>query len=70
MRIHVTAQLWRRLHGGPAEWIAVRARVMAANDPVAALAACRQHTARDAQGRRYCAMSVWLDPTWAPQTGN
>ena len=46
------------------------ARVMAANDPVAALAACRKHTVRDAHGRRYCAMPVWLDPVPAPRTGN
>ncbi len=46
------------------------ARVLAANDPVAALAACRKHSARDAGGRRYCAMPVWLDPVPAPRTGN
>ncbi len=46
------------------------ARVLAANDPVAALAACRKHTARGAQGRRYCTMAVWLDPAPAPQSGN
>lgn len=46
------------------------ARVMADNDPVAALAACRKHIARDGQGRRYCAMPVWLDPVRAPQAGS
>ena len=46
------------------------ARVMAANDPVAALAACRQRAARDARGRRYCAMPVWLDPARAPHSAN
>ena len=46
------------------------ARVMAANDPVAALAACRRHTAHDAGGRRYCVLPIWLDPARAPPTGN
>ena len=45
-------------------------RVMAMNDPVAALAACRNHTTRDTQGRHYCAMPLWLDPPPAPQSGN
>ena len=45
------------------------ARVMAANDPVAALAACRQHIVRNARGRRYCAMPVWLDPPAVPKSG-
>jgi hypothetical protein len=37
------------------------ARLMAANDPIRALAACHAKIAKDAQGRRYCAMPVWLD---------
>ena len=41
-------------------------RIMTANDPAAALAACRDHTVRDAQGRRYCTMPVWLDPSSVP----
>ncbi len=45
------------------------ARLMSANDPVAALAACRRHTVRDAQGRRYCPMPVWLDPPAVPKSG-
>jgi hypothetical protein len=35
------------------------ARLMAANDPVAALKNCKPE--RDASGRRYCRMPVWLD---------
>ncbi len=35
-------------------------RLMAANDPVAALKNCKPE--RDASGRRYCRMPVWLDP--------
>jgi hypothetical protein len=34
-------------------------RLMAANDPVAALKNCKAE--RDASGRRYCRMPVWLD---------
>ena len=44
------------------------ARLMAINDPIAALTACRQHTARDARGRRYCILPVWLDPAPAPNS--
>ena len=46
------------------------ARLMSANDPVAALAACRKHTARDVRGRRYCVLPVWLDPPAVPKAGN
>lgn len=35
-------------------------RLMAANDPVAALKYCK--TEHDVHGRRYCRMPVWLDP--------
>ena len=35
-------------------------RLMAANDPVAALKNCKPE--RDASGRRYCRMPVWLEP--------
>ena len=42
-------------------------RIMTANDPTAALAACRDHTVRDAQGRRYCVLPIWLDPARLPQ---
>jgi len=42
-------------------------RMMATNDPVQALAECRKHIARNAQGQRYCDMPVWLDPAPAPQ---
>jgi hypothetical protein len=38
------------------------ATLMADNDPVRALAACTQSVSTDAQGRRFCAMPVWLDP--------
>lgn len=41
------------------------ARLMAANDPVAALKNCK--TERDGTGRRYCRLPVWLDsPGTAP----
>jgi hypothetical protein len=42
------------------------ARLMADNDPVAALKACRNSGGRDASGRHYCLMPVWLDPPSAP----
>ncbi|MDE3116768.1 MAG: hypothetical protein KGL26_14300 [Pseudomonadota bacterium] len=42
-------------------------RIMTANDPAAALAACHKHTARNAQGRRYCVLPIWLDPARLPQ---
>ncbi|MDD2794636.1 hypothetical protein [Acidocella sp.] len=38
------------------------ATLMADNDPVQALTACKKSVAADAQGRRYCSMPVWLDP--------
>jgi len=44
------------------------AKLMAANDPVQALAACRKKSVKDAQGRRYCALPVWLDPPSPPNT--
>jgi hypothetical protein len=40
------------------------AALMADNSPVAALAACRKNISTDAEGRRFCAMPIWLD---APQ---
>jgi hypothetical protein len=40
--------------------------LMADNDPVQALAACRKSVSTDANGRRFCAMPVWLDPPTAP----
>ena len=40
--------------------------LMADNNPVAAMAACRKAVSSDAQSRRYCAMPVWLDPVRAP----
>jgi hypothetical protein len=43
------------------------AKLMAANDPVQASAICRQKTIKDAQGRRSCAMPVWLDPPPPPR---
>jgi hypothetical protein len=36
--------------------------LMADNDPVSAMAACRKSIASDADGRRYCFMPVWIDP--------
>jgi hypothetical protein len=40
--------------------------LMAVNDPVRALAVCKQSVSADAHGRRYCSMPVWLDPPTAP----
>jgi hypothetical protein len=42
------------------------ALLMANNDPVTALADCRKSITTDAEGRRYCAMPVWLDPQQGP----
>jgi hypothetical protein len=39
-------------------------RLMAANDPVAALKSCKPE--RDASGRRYCRMPVWLEAPAVP----
>jgi len=36
--------------------------LMAANDPVQALAACKKSVSANPEGRRYCSMPVWLDP--------
>ena len=44
------------------------AGLMAANDPVSALAECRRKIAQDSHGRHYCAMPVWLDPVRPPQS--
>lgn len=38
------------------------ASLMADNDPVQALAACKTSISTDTHGRRYCSMPVWLDP--------
>jgi hypothetical protein len=43
------------------------ALLMANNDPVQALAACRKSVSTDANGRRFCAMPVWLDAPVIPQ---
>jgi hypothetical protein len=43
------------------------ALLMADNNPVPALADCRKSITTDAEGRRYCAMPVWLDPPPGPQ---
>lgn len=40
--------------------------LMANNDPVQALAACKKSVFTDANGRRFCAMPVWLDPPTTP----
>ena len=42
------------------------ASLMADNDPVPALKACRRSGGHDASGRHYCLMPVWLDPPSAP----
>jgi len=36
--------------------------LMADNNPVSAIAACRRSISTDAEGQRYCFMPVWLDP--------
>lgn len=41
--------------------------LMATNDPVRAMKACRAGGVRDDRGRHYCAMPVWLDPPSAPK---
>ena len=46
--------------GGAMAW----ARLMASNDPVAALQNCKPE--RDSNGRRYCRMPVWLNPPAIP----
>jgi hypothetical protein len=43
------------------------ASLMADNDPVQALAACRKLVSTDANGRRFCAMPVWLDAPFIPR---
>ncbi len=40
--------------------------LMADNDPVQALAACRKSIAIASDGRRYCSMPVWLDGAITP----
>jgi len=35
--------------------------LMSDNDPVQAIAACRKSVSTDGNGRRFCAMPVWLD---------
>lgn len=50
---------------GP-EAAAAWAGLMKDNDPVRALAICKQAVSTDAHGRRYCAMPVWLDPLTVP----
>lgn len=50
---------------GP-EAAATWSMLMANNDPVRALAVCKQSVSTDAHGRRYCAMPVWLDPPSVP----
>ena len=44
--------------GGAAAW----SMLMAYNDPVKALAACKPSTSSDANGRHYCLMPVWIEP--------
>jgi hypothetical protein len=51
---------------GPAAAVAWGS-LMADNDPVPALAACRKSVSTDANGRRFCAMPVWLDAPDIPR---
>ncbi len=48
--------------GAAAAWSAL----MADNDPVQALTACKKLIAVASDGRHYCSMPVWLDRTIAP----
>ncbi len=50
--------------GAPAA--AAWSTLMANNDPVQALAACRKSVAIASDGRHYCSMPVWLDRKIAP----
>jgi hypothetical protein len=45
------------------------ASLMAYNDPVQALANCKKSSSTDENGRRYCPMSVWIDPPKSPNHG-
>jgi hypothetical protein len=49
--------------GAATDW----ALLMADNDPVPALEACRKAISTDEYGRRSCLLPVWLDP---PETGH
>ena len=40
--------------------------LMTDNDPVQALAVCKKTVSTDPQGRRFCAMPIWLDPPAVP----
>jgi hypothetical protein len=42
------------------------ALLMANNNPVPAMSACRKSIQADADGRRYCFLPVWLDPIAPP----
>jgi hypothetical protein len=53
------------MNAGP-EAAVVWSALMADNDPVRAMAVCKQSVSTDAHGRRYCSMPVWLDPPTAP----
>jgi hypothetical protein len=44
--------------GAATAWSAI----MALNDPVRALAACKQSITSDDEGRRSCSLPIWLDP--------
>lgn len=48
--------------GAAADW----SELMADNDPVEALAACKKSIATATDGRHYCSMPVWLDRTIRP----
>lgn len=55
---HTVAAAMAAGPGAAAAW----ATLMADNDPVQALAACKEAVSTSAQGRRFCSMPVWLDP--------
>lgn len=56
---HTIASAMSAGSSGASAW----ARLMAANDPVAALKNCKAE--RDGTGRHYCHLPVWLDPPGA-----
>jgi hypothetical protein len=49
---------------------AIWAQLMAVNDPVQAMKACRNGVSKGADGRRYCAIPVWLDSPSAPNSAH
>ncbi len=53
--------IWEAMNAGPGAATAWSS-IMALNDPVRALAACKQSITSDDEGRRSCFLPIWLDP--------